>query len=152
MSDELKQLKIEGRIIDKGFEKPVIEDASKAEEPQTITRAEAIELIKEEASRQMKEVMEKLEALKEDTAGKIEYAHPVTQASVYPNKEEVTVTSKTINDKGNYTNIHRLGALIAKTADLIVGEYSDLQPVIAEETNIILQKCVAHLNEFVARL
>jgi len=151
MSDELKRLKIEGRIIDKGFEKPVGK-TNEAKEPQIITKAGVIELIKEEASRQMKEVMEKLEALKEDMAGKIEYAHPVTQASVYPNEEEVTVTSKTVNDKGNYTNIHRLGALIAKTADLIVGEYSDLQPVIAEETNKILQKCVAHLNEFVARL
>lgn len=150
MLDSLKKYEVEGKVIDKAAKQP---EVLKEEEPQTMTRAEAEQLIKESAEAQMKELMAKLE---EDAAGRTDFAKDPTATVEHPpsydEKDNVVVTSKSIVDKGNYMNIHRLGMSIAQTADLIVGEFSDMGPVVGKETASILKIFVGHLNEFVARL
>ena len=162
--DDLKRLKIQGKILDKSLESRADsepETSIEEEGPVYVTLEEAEKLVEEKAKEQLSEVMEKIKRIEEDAAGRTDFAHDkieqepnekVHPPSYNPDESEVVVTAKTIVDKGNYMNIHRLGALIAQVADLIIGEYSDMQSVVAEHTSKMIKEYTAHLNEFVSRL
>jgi len=162
--DELGKLRIRGKVLKKSLEPKERENAvkePKQNEPIYITMEEAKKLVEEEAKKQLVEVQEKIRKMEEDTAGRTDFAHDKIDQepneksippSYDPDKSEVVVTARTIVDKGNYLNIYRLGTLISQVADLIVGEYSDMQSVVAEHTGKMLKEYTAHLNEFVSRL
>jgi len=154
--DELKKIKIQAQIMEKSLEEDDTLTETKKEEDQEelkeeqlyLTREEAIKLIEEEAKKQMNELIEDLAGRTEFAATQTSKEHPPS----YDTSDEVVVTSKMIVDKGNYMNIKRLAILIAQTADLIIGEFSDMQNVIAPEANKLVKKYFAHLAEFVERL
>lgn len=162
--DELKKIEIMGKVMEKSYyeedEEPSKDNLEKTpdEHPESdtkefISKEEALQLIKEEAEKQIEELSKKLE---EASTGKTEFAakpeYSREHEPDFDEKEKVVLTSKQIVDKGNYLNIKRLAMLIAQAADLIIGEFSEAQSVVAPEINELVKKYSTFLQEFISRL
>jgi len=165
---QLKKAEIMAKIMEKGYydeernesnkktkqyEEIKEERKSKDENQEFISKEEALQLIKEEAEKQIEELSKKLE---ESSTGKTEFAakpeYSREHEPDFDEKEKVVLTSKQIVDKGNYLNIKRLAMLIAQAADLIIGEFSEAQSVVAPEINELVKKYSTFLQEFISRL
>lgn len=162
--DELKRQEIQGRILEQSIsgqeaeenhedsKEPLIEVKSEEGESRFISEDQLRDIIEEEASKQVQEAIEKLQ---EDPAGRTEYSIDKSVSEEPPSfngPKDVVYTAKEIVDKGNYMNIKRLAVLIAQTADLVVGEFADIDSIIAPEANQLVKKYFVTLREFVSRL